>query len=180
MTTDRSRVISDTYRAENEHIHSTHEHYGTGAHLYVGLVRELIKALDTSDILDYGCGKGTLAKELGQTIHEYDPAIPEKSSPPEPADLVICACVLEHIEPEYVDSVLADLRRCTKRCALLIIPHMQAIDGGLHLSAHPREWWDAKLTDAGFQISDARSVQSICSLKPGEIMLGYRTFYVVR
>ena len=41
-------------------------------------------------------------------IKEYDPAIPGKDSLPEPADIVVCSDVLEHIEPNYLLNVLVD------------------------------------------------------------------------
>jgi hypothetical protein len=40
---------------------------------------EAVAELKTTSILDYGCGKGYLAKALPFPIWEYDPAIPEKA-----------------------------------------------------------------------------------------------------
>ena len=171
-------LISPAYQAVNRDEHERRDEWGRGAKNYVQFVRELVQATGSEDILDYGCGKGTLCEELGFPIHEYDPGIPAKSARPEPADIVVCASVLEHVEPDCVDDVLADLRRCTRKVGLFVIPHNAASDGDLHLSQHPKEWWDAKLSER-FQIHSSQWVQSITSSTPGEIMLGSRTFYIV-
>jgi len=104
------------------------------------------------DILDYGCGKGTLQTALGFRISEYDPAVEGKTDTPEPADIVICTDVLEHIEPECVDAVLGDLKRVTKRvlfATVCIIPAKKTLRDGrnAHLSIHPFHWWAEKFEE---------------------------------
>jgi hypothetical protein len=109
-------------------------------------------------MLDYGCGKGLLAKSLDFPIWEYDPAIPGKDNPPNPADLVVCIDALEHIEPDYLSAVLFDLSRCVKKVGYFIINTKEAIkklpDGrNTHLIVEGKEWWKEKL-DKYFFIPD--------------------------
>jgi hypothetical protein len=98
-------------------------------------------------VLDYGCGKQTLARALpGIAVRGYDPAFTELSATPTPADLVVCGDVLEHVEPAHLDAVLDDLMRCTKRMALLVVatrPARKTLPDGrnAHLSRMPANRW---------------------------------------
>lgn len=102
--------------------------------------------------LDFGSGKGTLAKAIGERfpIAEYDPAIPGKDETPEPAELVICTDVLEHIEPVHLNAVLRELARLSQRKLFFNIALREASktlpDGrNTHLIVKPAEWWREKL-----------------------------------
>lgn len=112
-------LITDEYRQLNAELHVSNPHYGVSSSRWAPHVADLAARLQTQDILDYGCGKGLLKQTLGWPIREYDPAIPGKDTPPEPADLVICTDVLEHIEPECLSHVLDDLQRLTRKVAFL-------------------------------------------------------------
>ena len=122
---NKPELISAEYRDLNAQLHADNLAYGVGGGRHKNLVMKLAENLSKDvkflSILDYGCGKGYLAKALDFPIAEYDPAIPGKQDSPKPADLVCCLDVLEHIEPDHLDYVLNDIRRCTKRLALLII-----------------------------------------------------------
>lgn len=146
------RTISEEYVKANRELHETNEQYGTSSGRRVGTVKSLIDNLKPQTVLDYGCGKGLLAKNLSIPIWEYDPAIPGKDSPPRPADLVVCTDVLEHIEPEYLDAVLRDLARVTLKTGYFVIctgPAGKTLPDGrnAHLIQQPREWWEAKLAE---------------------------------
>jgi 2-polyprenyl-3-methyl-5-hydroxy-6-metoxy-1,4-benzoquinol methylase len=110
-------------------------------------VRYLVKRHGLSDVLDYGCGKQTLARALADLkVIGYDPAFEELSAPPSPADLVVCGDVLEHVEPEHLDSVFDDLARCTRRLAFLVVAtrpaRKQLADGrNAHLSQMSASRW---------------------------------------
>jgi cyclopropane fatty-acyl-phospholipid synthase-like methyltransferase len=66
-------------------------------------------------ILDYGCGKGDLVRELaelGYSTAGYDPAVPEYQDEPEGVfEYIVCTDVLEHVEPEHLDDVFRHMRR---------------------------------------------------------------------
>ena len=143
-------VISSDYRALNEQLHESNPAYGTSGEKYVETVLKLAKSLETTSILDYGCGKGRLAAGLPFPIWEYDPAIDGKRESPRPADLVVCTDVLEHIEPDTLMAVLADLARCTVKVGYFVVHTGKAqktlADGrNAHLIQKPRAWWEKQL-----------------------------------
>jgi FkbM family methyltransferase len=152
------KLISDEYRQLNQTLHQDNPDYGVSGHKRTDMVLYLTQELKTQNVLDYGCGKGTLAKSLPFPIREYDPAIPGKDADPKPADIVICSDVLEHIEPDYIDSVIGDIARCTERAAYLVIhtgPAMKTLADGrnAHLIQENRAWWYRKL-EQHFHIED--------------------------
>lgn len=106
-------MISEGYRKLNAELHQRNVGYGTSGKKWAAAVQNMARALPAITILDYGCGTRTLEQALGFGISNYDPAIPGLDAPPEPADLVVCTDVLEHIEPGCLAAVLDDLRRCT-------------------------------------------------------------------
>ena len=143
-------VASPEYLELNRQLHATNPEYGISGSKRAEVVRRLIATVKPETVLDYGCGKGTLAQALDRPIWEYDPAIPGKDAPPRPADLVICTDVLEHIEPEYLDAVLLDLSRVTlKVCYALIYtgPAKKTLADGrnAHLIQQPMAWWNEQL-----------------------------------
>jgi len=106
----------------------------------------------TDEVFDYGCGKGTLNENLDINIKEYDPAITGKEAPPQPADVVMCTDVLEHIEPECLNAVFKDLARVVKRHGFFTIATREARkvlpDGrNAHLIIQPPEWWLEQLAE---------------------------------
>lgn len=144
-------LISEEYRDLNAELHKRNKHYGTTGKEFAPQIRDLAEALKTKDLLDYGCGKGTLAMNLPYDIHQYDPAIPEYATPPEPADIVICTDTLEHIEPDCLDTVLDDLARLTKLLffgSVATIPAFKHLPDGrnAHLIVESDMWWLEKLS----------------------------------
>lgn len=144
-------TCSPEYALANYQLHQEKVEYGIGGEKHAPLVIKLRDATKAQSILDYGCGKGLLAKALPFPIWEYDPAIPGKDDPPRPADLTICTDVLEHIEPEYLDLTLLDLARCTLSVGFFVITTEEALkqlpDGrNTHLLVKPRAWWTEKLS----------------------------------
>ena len=79
-----------------------------------------------NSLLDYGCGKGALVKCFQERhpaipTQGFDPGHPDFTNPPEPADMVVCTDVLEHIEPELVTNVLQDIRLLSRKAAFFVI-----------------------------------------------------------
>jgi len=104
---------------------------------------------------DYGAGKcnlhrGLVSCGLGDFEYlPYDPAFPDYGDP-KPADLVCCIDVLEHIEPEFVDAVIADLAAITTRFGFFSIargPAEKSLSDGrnAHLVQKPSSWWLPRL-----------------------------------
>jgi len=111
---------------------------------------EFVKKFNDKDILDYGCGKRTLEHALGFDIFNYDPAIEGFENENKPHNIVFCGDVLEHIEPQLLDDVLQDIRRCTLVRGLLIASTVAAkktlSDGrNAHLIIENADWWREKL-----------------------------------
>jgi hypothetical protein len=131
-------LISEPYRALNAELHVKDPDWGTGGDAWI---MHALAASQATDILDYGAGKTKIAG-----AKRYDPAIPEIAFEPEPADVVVCSKVLEHVEPECLDDVLDHLRRLTLR---LVIIKVSIFKSGKHLSdgrnAHliieHQNWW---------------------------------------
>ena len=145
-----NELISPEYLEQNRMKHQTSECYGASGEKHAAKIQNLARKIGTEDILDYGCGKGTLGAAMTFDINEYDPCIPGKDSPPDPADLVVCTDVMEHIEPEYLDAVLDDLKRLTKIGIYLNVAMYAALkhlpDGrNTHLIQEGREWWLPRL-----------------------------------
>ena len=162
-------LISPAYRAMNAEMHRQREDYGKSGHLFAEAVQGVIDA-DPGIVtaLDYGCGKGTLKGLVPGVIwSEYDPAIPGKDADPMRADLVACTEVLEHVEPECLDTVLHHLNRLTGRICIMSVafdPAAKSLPDGrnAHLIVKPREWWDKKLA-AYFEV-----VKCWLRTKPGK------------
>lgn len=139
-------MISAAYKQMNEEMHATKPVFGISGVKYATQVQALAMSLQTQDILDYGCGKSTLANNLPYKIKQYDPAVPKYSEKPEPADLVVCTDVMEHIEPEYLGEVLLHLKSLVKRRGFFIIATREAQkhlpDGrNAHLTVENARWW---------------------------------------
>lgn len=143
-------LISPAYRDLNQEAHQRYPHFGATSGRHAKTVVDLIERVKPATVLDYGAGKGTLGKEVRPRVsvdwREYDPAMPGIDAPPEPADLVICTDVLEHVEPDCLDAVLDDLRRVTKGTLLLIVAtrfasHCLADGRNSHLIVEKDEWW---------------------------------------
>lgn len=141
-------LITDGYADLNRQLHASNLRYGAGGARWAEDVRRLAKRVgDDCTILDYGCGKGTLRAALPDLdIRCYDPAFERYSARPEPADLVACTDVLEHIEPELLDNVLEDIALLTRQLAFFVVCMRYAKkrlpDGrNAHLIVRPAPWW---------------------------------------
>lgn len=146
------KTITEEYIKLNKQLHEQRSSYGTSSGKWVSLVQQLCVKYNTTSVLDYGCGKGLLQKNLPFEILQYDPAIEEHSARPTPRDIVVCTDVLEHIEPECLDAVLDDLKNLTNKVALLNVATRKAVktlpDGrNAHLIVQPKSWWLPKIEE---------------------------------
>lgn len=142
--------ITEEYVDLNTQLHEKYPSYGTSGKNWGDAVAFLHKSFDFKEILDYGCGKQTLAAALPTLkIVGYDPAIPKVSARPVPADLVVCGDVLEHIEPELLDEVISDLKMLSKKMTFVVLSTREAkktlSDGrNAHLIVKSPIWWIKK------------------------------------
>lgn len=146
-----SDLISDRYREQQEALHRNPA-YGVASAGFAPAVADVVNRLGIGVLLDYGCGKGRLVQGLaGLVRHDlsircYDPAIPAFAQRPDPAQMVACIDVLEHVEPENLDAVLDDLARCTLAVGFFSVhtgPAQKVLEDGrnAHLIQKPPEWW---------------------------------------
>lgn len=145
-------LITEGYRSLNAKMHETMPEYGVNGREYVDQIASLAERIHTKDILDYGCGKGTLGMHFPFTVKQYDPAIPKHADLPQPADIVVCTDVLEHIEPALIDNVLNHLGGLTKKvlfCTVALEKAMKVLPDGrnAHLILESSQWWFGKLSD---------------------------------
>jgi hypothetical protein len=154
------QTITEEYRRLQQELHQN-PNYGVASLAFAPLIADLIRQAGVQTVSDYGAGKKNLLKGLGQAgvsdirYLPYDPAFPEYGAP-QPADLVCCIDVLEHIEPELVCNVIAELATITTRLGFFSIhigPAAKILSDGrnAHLIQKPSSWWLPKLV-AHFEI----------------------------
>jgi hypothetical protein len=104
-------------------------------------------------LLDYGCGEETLWENVRGHVPEdtdyvgYDPAMPGKDEiPTGKFDCVTCTDVLEHVEPQFVQGVIAhvmSLARFVVFFNIAICPANKSLPDGrnTHLIVKSDNWW---------------------------------------
>lgn len=156
----RADLISPEYLETQRVLHAQPQGYGGKGDKWAIGVIGVANASDCSSILDYGCGEGSLAKALmthGRICREYDPAIAGKDDRPAFADLVVCTDVLEHVEPDKLDTVLAHLKGLARKAVFVVVatrPSNKTLTDGrnAHLILEDDAWWQARVLAAGFTI----------------------------
>jgi hypothetical protein len=141
-------LISPEYAALNAQLHSDYITFGASGGRHADKMRAIMDEHDWRTALDYGCGKGTLAKELACTA--YDPAVPQYSSEPMAVDFVMCIDVMEHVERDCVSAVIAHIRQLALKGAWLDIalrPARKTLPDGrnAHITLESPEWWQEAL-----------------------------------
>lgn len=158
-----SDLISPAYVALQHELHDRPNGYGGKGDKWAAAVAGLARTYQAGSILDYGCGEGALVRALyrqglpGVRFDEYDPAVPTKAQRPSFADLVVCTDVLEHIEPDRLDCVLAHLRVLARKAVFLVVatrPSNKTMADGrnAHLIVEDVDWWEARVRSAGFNV----------------------------
>lgn len=132
---------------------------------YGAMVSSMLDKLELDTLLDYGCGSNlsltkTLKPKRPFTYHGYDIGVPKYADPPVPAQMVVCIDVLEHIEPECLESVMDHLEELTEVVLFATVhmgPSTKVMDDGrnAHLIQQPMAWWLPKFSDR-FDIQTAQ------------------------
>jgi hypothetical protein len=143
-------LISQEYRDLNEHLHKNPKYGSRRREALYEKIADFMAETESQTLLDYGCGKGEMAKHL--PAYSYDPCVAEFSRRPEGTfDLVACCDVLEHVEPDLLTNVLIDIRGYADKAVYLVISTRPAskflADGrNAHLIVKPATWWQEVLT----------------------------------
>lgn len=151
--------------------HNKYEKHFSGnlSNKSAGEIKKLIELCKPDRILDYGSGKGF--QYLKNRIHEkwggllpycFDLGVRQLSVKPEGTFAgVICTDVMEHIDPDDVDMILADIFASLHPIgSVFAYFHIstrlagKTFDNGenVHLTVQPAEWWDKRL--ARFERAD--------------------------
>lgn len=147
------QLVTDEYRDLNSQLHNENEAYGTSGKAHAGMVGSIAMGINAESILDYGCGKQTLQNAMPHlSVIGYDPCIEGLDERPQPADLVTCTDVMEHIEPDLLDNVLDDLQFLTKKVLFVSVATRPAVkvlaDGrNAHLIVEDYKWWMPKFLE---------------------------------
>lgn len=154
-------LISDSYREQNKLLHAGPVKYGHRGWMWVDKCEELLRKYAGETVLDYGCGGADLAKKANFPVINYDPAtFPED---PKPCDIVLCTDVLEHIEPEYLDNVLAHIKSKTGKAGYFSVntqPDKSKLlpDGtNPHKIIKSHGWWRKKIAAYFTIVSDGET-----------------------
>jgi hypothetical protein len=139
-------LFTPEYARIQSKFHIDRPDYGMSGHLYADQIVSMANSLQTRSILDYGCGKCSLQKAMPFPIQNYDPFVPEFSRRPEPADIVVCTDVMEHVEDYCILAVLHDIAQLTRKAAFFQIattPAKKTLPDGrnAHISLHDLNWW---------------------------------------
>jgi hypothetical protein len=148
------KTISDAYLLEQIKLHEN-PNYGTASIQFSPMMAELISHLKPRTLTDYGAGKQNLKLALdrmnitGYDYQPYDPAFPHYGEPLQ-GDLVCCIDVLEHIEPDLLDNVLAHLAELIVKAGFFTVhtgPAGKKLSDGrnAHLIQQPTSWWLPRL-----------------------------------
>ncbi len=142
----------DAYRQLHEE-----RRYGNTAVRMRRFVEPWMQLANPGSVLDYGAGQGGFVDilDLPSAVvrDSYDPAIPQIAARPERTyDMVVCIDVMEHIEPNEVADVLADIATFAPK-ALFIIdtqPARATLPDGrnAHTTLEPASWWKRQIEAA--------------------------------
>lgn len=148
-------TISSEYLEQQKILHQNPD-YGVASLSFAPIVADFIRQTGVQSVSDYGAGKKNLLLGLQRNginpseYYPFDPAF-EEYGEPRPADLVCCIDVLEHIEPEKLESVLLELSKITLNFGFFSIhmgPAGKILSDGrnAHLIQKPSSWWLPRLT----------------------------------
>lgn len=194
------KTISDEYVQLNATVHQQRKGYGNSANRFAKDIGAVLCKFHTMSFLDYGCGKESLhrclSKDYPYLIQRakygaYDPAMPHRSvKPEEQYDMVVSTDVLEHIEPEYLEAVLEEIKGYAKKAVYFNI--CMKLSGDIlpdgrnaHLIVKDAVWWRETLSKAfeGWELEERdvldswRNYTAVLTRPKEELPLNIVCFY---
>lgn len=155
-------LISPDYLALNLQLHADAAGFGGSGWRHAEAVLEYAHRLKARSILDYGSGRCTLRAEVKKrgwrgAFEDYEPTVDAIARMPKPADLIACTDVLEHVEPDKLQTVLRHIGLLMDHGAYLTIATRPANtrlpDGrNAHLIVEGESWWVQQLQFAELRI----------------------------
>ncbi len=170
--TDEYHFLINEYKQMHEHgindLSPQQTFQGFSLTKNVPKIRQIIKKLNISSLIDFGCGKAYLykkdfplylnldGKKEQITIQEfwgindivlYDPGVNKYSVYPKiKKDLVICADVLEHIPPNDTDNFLNDIYLLANKAVFFSVStrySKKKLKSGksVHINIRSRDQW---------------------------------------
>lgn len=161
--------ITEEYRALQTQLHEERDDYGVASIGHAPMIAQIIIGLGIESLLDYGAGKGRLGPALAQHLpptlagvrgQSYDPAVPKFNKEPDPADLVVCIDVMEHVEEGCVVPVLDHIKGLARKAAVFTISTVLAgktlADGrNAHITLWQPEVWLSQFLLPRFSLIEA-------------------------
>ena len=144
-------LITPRHRQRYQQYYAAPDRCVVRPHAWQPVVDQLVVTLGAASVLDYGCGvAGNLARYAGYPVQQYDPGVPAFRQRPEPADLVVCVHVLEHVARWCLNAVLQDMRALTLRaiyCVVSCRPSTKMLpdDTPWHTIVEAPGWWNAQM-----------------------------------
>jgi len=184
------KTISKEYKKMQKELHLNSD-YGSASIHFATIVSEILTVYQGKSLCDYGAGKKRLAealKELNnlpELYFPYDPAFPEYGEPKK-ADLICCVDVLEHIEPDFIDNVIADLSSITTKhcvCTVNRAPAQKILSDGrnAHLIQESTSWWLEKFVKhfEVIQVTQLKAAHGFwLLLKPKDSYISEQTWHL--
>jgi len=148
------KIISNSYLQEQIKLHQNNK-YGMASVQHAPNIKKIMVDNNLKSISDFGAGKKRLLTSLhglNFTDFEYYPYDPvfDDYGLPQPADLVCCIDVMEHVEEEYADNVLDEIKNITLKFvyfSISIRPAGKLLSDGTnaHINIKMPRWWITKL-----------------------------------
>ena len=150
-------LIDPQYQEQIRLMHSRGK-FDNGAK-QLALVRPFLEQHRPRTLLDFGCGKGALIREIeatwpDTTCQGYDPGNPAFDRVPTgPFDAVISTDAIEHIEPDHLSETLTLIGQLIGRVGCFRIachPAKKLLPDGrnCHLIVQEPDWWREQVLSA--------------------------------
>jgi hypothetical protein len=123
------------------------------ANAHLAQILQFAHEVGAATILDYGCGgHASIDGYCALLVQNYDPGIPAYSELPTPADLVVCLDVLEHVEADCIEEVIAHIRLLALKGIFLTISCRESPkklpDGSpWHIFVRDEKYWREVFSD---------------------------------
>lgn len=148
-------LINPNYQSQIQAMHNGGK-FDNGAKQF-RLIEKFVQDYVPASLLDFGCGKGALIREIKKhhpnvECWGYDPGNPDFALMPDRSfDAVISTDAIEHIEPEHLVDNLRLIGSRIERCGFFRIachPAKKLLPDGrnCHLIVEEPAWWRAQVS----------------------------------